>query len=146
MLEPGPNHGDFLAPDRQRRGADGEHKQGQPKQQTAVALHHYTKFGEVAPEMTAIANKAPMVVGARMTRRMHAINSETPEPMWPQGSIPTFVKMYTDSSAPMTAGTIKPPNSFSFDLVLARSRGRQYPQQNPLHVGDPKLAPLGQMI
>ena len=64
MLEPGPNHGDFLAPDRQRRGADGEHKQGQPKQQTAVALHHYTKFGEVAPEMTAIANKAPMVVGA----------------------------------------------------------------------------------
>lgn len=51
--------------------------------------------------MSPSPSKAPIELDPGTNKRIAAINSKTPVPILPQGSIPSFVKIKTDSGAPV---------------------------------------------
>src|SRR6185295_3612508 len=55
----------------------------------------------IAPDITPIVRMAPYGANAGTNNKADATSSTTPEPMRPQGSTPSVLKIKTDSSAPV---------------------------------------------
>src|SRR5271165_2355022 len=64
-----------------------------------TSMPRIVRWLRIAPAMTPNASSEPNQVNRGVSSKIAAISSTTPEPMRPQGSAPTFVKMYTDSGA-----------------------------------------------
>ena len=83
----------------------------------------------MAPDITPSPSKAPIQVVFGNKMSAEAINSTTPDPILPQGSMPTVEKIYTDSS-----DAVNLKNSVPSMMMAAIKRSTHIPIEVKLSV------------
>src|SRR6516162_8723667 len=91
------------------------------------------KWLRIAPAMTPKANSEPSQLNRGERSNSAAISSTTPEPIRPQGSAPTFEKMYTDSGA-----AVNLKNKVCSKMIAATIRKNQLKTAMIIDISSPR--------